>query len=99
MQVVEQGAGSFEQRAQVVMGDQAGSKLKGIIALLPQGRCHRPWWQDFVEPYRDGRGSARWVNVQTFYPPERFTYGHPGNAAAKGVPEPNFGSVNLVWRR
>lgn len=87
--------------------EEAGlPSLISISMLLPGGRTHRPWWKEFVEPFRDGR--RRYLDLaniehpatlETFNPPERFPYGGPGNPEGVGAPEPNFTSVLLVWRR
>lgn len=71
-----------------------------ICMLLPGNRTHRPWWQTFVEPFRDGPDvSTGPIELRTRFAPERFPYGGPGNPEAIGTPEPNFTSVLLVWRR
>lgn len=81
--------------------------LTSISALLPGGRTHRDWWQDYVEDVRDGRVSRRLevllgedigARLSTHNPPERFPYGCPGNPEGINAPEPNFTSVLLVWR-
>jgi hypothetical protein len=65
-----------------------------IAALLPGNRTHRPWWQELVEPHRDIGGL-----LKAHFAPKRFAYGGPGNPLGIDVPEPNFTSVALVWRR
>lgn len=70
-----------------------------VLALLPQGRTHRPWWSKYVEPVRDGRGQSATTRLDVYFPPFRPHYGHPGNPRGVGVAEPNFGSVLLVFRR
>lgn len=75
------------------------SSLLSISMLLPGNRTHRPWWQEFVEPFRDAGPRADGVSLRSFSPPERFPYGSPGNPEGVGVSEPNFTSVLLVWRR
>lgn len=73
--------------------------LECIGFVLPGGRTHRPWWQKWVEPFRDGKSPISSVHVRTFNPPKRFAYGHPGNPRGIGVAEPNFTTVGLVWTR
>lgn len=72
--------------------------LISISMLLPGNRTHRPWWQDLVEPYRDGRRPGHEAQLSVRFAPERFPYGAPGNPLGVGVQEPNFTSVALVWR-
>lgn len=67
---------------------------KVIAMLLPANRQEQPWWQEMVEPLRDGRGAA----LTTHYLPGRQSFGHPGNPLGVGVGSPEFGCVLLVWR-
>ena len=30
-----------------------------VVMLLPANRTEQPWWQEYVEPYRDGGGACR----------------------------------------
>lgn len=82
-------------------------RVSVVAMLLPGNRTHRPWWQELVEPLRDGRGEALRragrlnpvASLEVHFAPKRFAYGGPGNPLAIGVGEPNFTSVALVWRR
>lgn len=80
--------------------DDGGVPVESVSMLLPGNRTHRPWWQELVEPYRDGRAhpADSEATLTTYCPPERCAYGAPGNPRAIGVGEPNFTSVLLVWR-
>jgi hypothetical protein len=85
-----------------------------VSMLLPGDRTHRPWWQRWVEPFRDQcwfcipelrvpEGLSHIASycrprLAVHYPPERFAYGGPGNPEGIGAPEPNFTSVLLIWR-
>ena len=68
----------------------------GIVLLLPANRCEQPWWQDFVEPYRDGRGAPR--ILETHFLAGRTRYGSPGDPLGGLAGSPPFGSVALIWR-
>jgi hypothetical protein len=82
-----------------------------VIGFLLPLRTHRPWWQRWIEPYRDGLsdrvpfvgmqqvGPKPWPKVRVHHPPTRFKYGHPGNPRGIGVVEPNFQTVGIVFRR
>ena len=74
-----------------------------LIAMLLPLRTHMPWWQRFVEPFRDQprgiAGGPRGFFLRMYCPPERFTWGAPGNPRGIGAQEPNFQAVGLVWRR
>lgn len=67
-----------------------------IAMLLPANRTEQPFWQDFVEPFRDRLPNAV---LHTYHLPTRIKFGHPGNRDAVGVGSPPFGCVLLVWRR
>lgn len=69
-----------------------------IAMLLPCNRTEQAWWQELVEPYRDGRDLPVF-GLTTHFLPGRVKFGHPGNRDAVGVGSPPFGCVLLVWRR
>lgn len=64
-----------------------------IAMLLPANRTEQTWWQDLVEPHRDGRGP-----IETRFYRSRFNFGVPGNEGGKFNSSPPFGCVLLVWR-
>lgn len=64
-----------------------------IVMLLPANRTEQGWWQDLVEPYRDGRGP-----IETRFYRSRFNFGVPGNEDGKFHSSPPFGCVLLIWR-
>lgn len=71
-----------------------------IVMLLPASRTEQKWFQELVEPYRDGRGwSVPEVGLTTHFLPGRTRFGHPSNREGVGVGSPPFGCVLLVWRR
>ncbi len=39
--------------------DRAHLSTGFSLLLLPANRCEQAWWQDLIEPHRDGRGSGR----------------------------------------
>lgn len=69
-----------------------------VAMLLPANRTEQPWFQEFVEPWRDGRQSEGRTRLTTHFLPARQKFGHPGNRDAVGVGSPPFGCVLLVWR-
>jgi hypothetical protein len=91
----------------------AAKRAQVVAMLLPGNRTHRPWWQTWVEPFRDGRDihGEGWPlaaapligqpgpKLTVHFAPKRFAYGGPGNVRGVGVSEPNFTSVLLLWRR
>lgn len=80
---------------------QRGSAAPKVIAmLLPASRTEQRWWQERVEPFRDGRFAAfSEALFETHFLPGRTRFGHPGNPEGVGVGSPPFGCVLLVWRR
>jgi len=77
------------------------SKLDMVAMLIPCNRSEQGWWQELIEPYRDGKARKRltYPSLTTHYLPGRTRFGHPGNPEGVGVGSPNFGCVLLVWKR
>ena len=69
-----------------------------IAMLLPANRTEQPFWQQLVEPLRDGHGSHHHAKLSTHFVPSRVRYGYPGNPTGIGSGSPPFASVLLVWR-
>lgn len=73
-----------------------------IAMLIPADRVEQPFWQRWVEPFRDGRASwpqAPDVLLTTHNLPGRQEFGHPGNKHGVNVDGAPFPVVLLVWRR
>ena len=64
-----------------------------IVMLLPANRTEQGWWQDLIEPFRDGRGP-----IQTRFYRSRFNFGLPNNPEGKFHSSPPFGCVLVIWR-
>ena len=80
-----------------------------LCVVIPSDRTDKPWWQEKVEPFRDGRAERRGfrgderdramtMRLESHHLPGRIRYGHPGNPRAVDVGQPMFGSTLLVWR-
>lgn len=69
-----------------------------VALLLPANRTEQPFWQNGIEPFRDGRDRFA-AKLTTHFLPTRVRYGHPGNARGHGAGSPPFASVLLLWRR
>jgi hypothetical protein len=70
-----------------------------VIALvLPGNRHEQPFWQEHIEPFRDGRLERFSCRLECHFPPGRQAYAKPGS---NGVPvgSADFPSALLVWRR
>lgn len=83
-------------RAWGAIDTQLGAEV--IAMLVPASRTEQQWWQQLVEPFRDGRNKRR-SPLTTHFLPGRTRFGHPGNPEGVGVGSPPFGCVLLVWRR
>lgn len=66
-----------------------------IVMLLPANRPEQPWWQRWVEPYRDSYGSPLTVR----FLPGRLRFIKPGATEVKPNERPPFGCCLLVWSR
>lgn len=66
-----------------------------IVMLVPATRTEQPWWQELVEPYRDGRLGLKRIKFTTEFLPGRvkFTNAKP----AKRRSRPFFGCCLLIW--
>ncbi len=69
-----------------------------IAFVLPGNRHEQPFWQEHVEPFRDGRATRFGYRLDCHFPPGRQAYAKPGS---NGVPvgSADFPSALLVWRR
>lgn len=90
-------------RAWQLMQAPGRSLAPEVLGFLLPLRTHRPWWQLHIEPHRDKSwGEACLLNgfaIEVRHPPTRFRYGCPGNPRGVGMPEPNFQTVGIVFRR
>lgn len=74
------------------------------LMLLPNSKGEQPWWQELVEPFRDGRPprDGALMRLATHYLPTRRRFlkdGQPILSAKTGkVGSPGFGLVALVWK-
>ncbi len=70
-----------------------------LAMLLPAVKTEQRWWAEWVEPFRDGRGShALGYQMEPRCQSGRAAFAAPGTNGEpiKGSP---FGCVLLVWRR
>jgi hypothetical protein len=67
-----------------------------VVMLLPANRTEQPWWQSFVEPYRDQPGGC----VATRFLGGRRTFLYAGEDIVNSTNKsPPFGIVIVVWDR
>ena len=65
-----------------------------VVMLLPANRTEQRWWQEMVEPYRDGRGYRLTVE----FLPGRLRFLAPGEDTVKPNSRPPFGCCLLIWQ-
>lgn len=69
-----------------------------IVMLVPANRTEQPFWQEYVEPFRDGGGQRlASVSLSTRYVAGRIRFNYPPDLA--NPKSPMCGSVVLTWRR
>jgi hypothetical protein len=81
---------SIELWTEKAWSEWRAGRVRSISMLLPATRTEQPWWQRFVEPYRD-QGRV----LSTHNLPGRPRFRRPGSAELGAPP---FGCVLLVWR-
>lgn len=62
-----------------------------VVMVVPANRTEQPWWQTWIEPYRDNGGRLR-----TEFVAKRVKFVHP---EGKQDSAPPFGVVLLIWGR
>lgn len=70
---------------------EAGALL--IVMIIPANRTERWWWQQEIEPYRDGNGA--WLTVE--FLPGRPCFLAPGATGPRPGDRPTFGCCLLIW--
>lgn len=73
------------------------------LMIVPNTKGEQRWWQEQVEPHRDGRPAPHeaLMNLSTYFLPKRRPFLHFGKPiltkdGKKG--SPRFGLVALVWK-
>lgn len=83
--------------------DEMQCDCASVTMLLPANRCEQRWWQDYVEPTRDGlgvRAAGRLLRLTTRFLAGRMRFDWPAGRVvpAKGD-RPPFGLALLTWSR
>jgi phage N-6-adenine-methyltransferase len=63
-----------------------------IVMLLPSNRTEQPFWQQWIEPYRDRGG---WLRTE--FIAKRRNFGTPDNESGKHHSSPPFGLVAVIF--
>jgi phage N-6-adenine-methyltransferase len=87
------GLSAWLEKAWVEWQDPEGPHR--IVLLLPANRPEQPWWQTWVEPYRDRPGSPLTVR----FLPGRLRFVRPGANDVGPNERPPFGCCLLTWRQ
>lgn len=88
---------AFTERCSLAMID---GELDVCLSLPPSDRCEQPWFQKWIEPYRDKRGMlGGCVEIETFQLPGRQTFGSPGDPGGLVADQAPFPSMLIVYRR
>jgi phage N-6-adenine-methyltransferase len=72
---------------------------ESVTMLVPANRCEQRWWQDHVEPYRDG-APRDGVRLSVRFLPGRMRFDWPpGRVVPPKGDRPPFGVALLTWAR
>jgi len=79
----------------MILGD-----CKRVVMLLPANRCEQRFWQEEVEPYRDGP-VRQGVTLRTHFIGRRVRFNGPDGERIRSSKNsgPPFGCVLLTWER
>jgi phage N-6-adenine-methyltransferase len=71
------------------------AECRGVVMLIPANRCEQPFWQQYVEPFRDlpMPGDLR---LNTRFLAGRHTFDKPDSLIRRSDKAP-FGLVLLIW--
>ncbi len=79
--------------------EMVDGSCESVTMLLPANRTEQRWWQEHVEPYRDGKPFYGVVLTVRFLP-GRLRFGYPATRPTpKGGWRPPFGCALLTWTR
>lgn len=62
-----------------------------IVMLIPANRTEQRFWQEMIEPHRDGRGQ-----IETRFVAGRINFDYPPSATTTASGSP-FGCVLVIW--
>jgi hypothetical protein len=81
--------------------DRAWDSGQPGLMIGPNTKEEQGWWQDKVEPFRDGRPNGRTCDLTTHFLRGRKLFlqdGKPILTKDGKVGQPRFGLVALIWR-
>ena len=69
-----------------------------VVMLLPANRCEQKWWQEHIEPFREGERNG--IRLTTRFLAKRMRFDHPtGWVGPTKGDRPPFGCVLVTWER
>lgn len=75
-------------------GHDEALRAELIVMLLPANRTEQGWWQDSIEPFRDGRDL---LGPRTEFWRGRTRFIKAGQTEIKPNERPPFGCVLVIW--
>jgi phage N-6-adenine-methyltransferase len=77
--------------------EMAAERCEVVAMLLPAIKTEQPWWQKYVEPFRDRDDACSYASLRVHFLPGRTAFARPGSGGVgqSGAP---FGCTLLVWR-
>lgn len=80
---------------------KADSCRATVVMLLPANRCEQPWWQEYIEPSRDGKDvlALRPMPETRFLAGRRCFRNRGQEIANRTSKNPPFGIVIVIWDR
>jgi phage N-6-adenine-methyltransferase len=91
---------AWVRKAWLEMSDAHPLRPEVVVMLLPSNRTEQKWWQDHVEPYRDGRTVRCGTALDVEFLPGRPRFFRPsGKVGGPKGDRPPFGCCVLTWSR
>lgn len=77
---------------------KASCALSTVVMLLPSTRTEQPWWQAYIEPWRDGRSDTMLLDTR-FIAGRRCFRNRGAEIMNRTSRNPPFGLVAVIWDR
>lgn len=74
------------------------ARARRVVMLLPANRTEQRWWQQAVEPQRDGKRRGD-ITLTVEFLPGRMRFDRPGAVIGPKGDRPPFGCCLLIWER
>jgi phage N-6-adenine-methyltransferase len=77
--------------------EMARNHCRCVVMLVPANRTEQRWWQEEIEPYRDGHGAVNGAIVRVKFLARRMRFTRPGWTVPTKGDRPPFGCALLIW--